>query len=300
DRLRSNDENVFGRLGHRRQSAFERLSDIYSLSTTKSGPDRANSRDHSRSRGHPHRRDSSLSRDRPRSIDYFHEESYGNTCSSYKTGALHSSHTRDSDRSHSIKRGRENESPLSRVSESNTKVDPFTPRIRNFKSSRKTRMPNNVKTYDVTGDPEDHVKIFQAAAQQKDRETIEDFIERFKVETGCMRGDPECMRISGFMHGVINPELTKRLNKQAPKTMEEMMTATTAFIRGETVVASKKKGHTLWKPQDQSKRHGSEQKLDFRGQPRKGRGSNRFTPLPEHPKKSSRPKQESLNRHYPW
>ncbi|GJU52867.1 reverse transcriptase domain-containing protein [Tanacetum coccineum] len=45
-------------------------------------------------------------------------------------------------------------------------VDPFTPQIQNFKSSRKTRMPNNVKTYDGTGDPEDHLKIFQAAAQR--------------------------------------------------------------------------------------------------------------------------------------
>nr|GFA98185.1 reverse transcriptase domain-containing protein [Tanacetum cinerariifolium] len=35
--------------------------------------------------------------------------------------------------------------------------NPFTPRIRHFESSRKTRMPNNVKTYDGTGDPEDHV-----------------------------------------------------------------------------------------------------------------------------------------------
>nr|GEV19047.1 protein NYNRIN-like [Tanacetum cinerariifolium] len=34
-------------------------------------------------------------------------------------------------------------------------------------SSRKTRMPNNVKTYDGTGDPEDPVKIFHAAAQVK-------------------------------------------------------------------------------------------------------------------------------------
>nr|GEZ58930.1 reverse transcriptase domain-containing protein [Tanacetum cinerariifolium] len=38
--------------------------------------------------------------------------------------------------------------------------NPFTPRIRNFESSRKTRMPNNVKTYDGTGYPEDHVKVF--------------------------------------------------------------------------------------------------------------------------------------------
>nr|GEW06569.1 reverse transcriptase domain-containing protein [Tanacetum cinerariifolium] len=44
-------------------------------------------------------------------------------------------------------------------------VNPFTPQIRNFKSSRKTRMPDNIKTYDGTGDPEDHVKVFQAAAQ---------------------------------------------------------------------------------------------------------------------------------------
>ncbi|GJT75004.1 reverse transcriptase domain-containing protein [Tanacetum coccineum] len=127
-------------------------------------------------------------------------------------------------------------------------------------------MPNNVKTYDGTGDPEDHVKKFQAATQverwamptwchmfnttligtakvwfdelppesidgykdlkaaflayfmqqkkyikdpveihdikQRDGETIEDFMKRFKVKTGCMKGAPECMQISGFMHGV--------------------------------------------------------------------------------------------------
>ncbi|GKC86033.1 reverse transcriptase domain-containing protein [Tanacetum coccineum] len=46
--------------------------------------------------------------------------------------------------------------------------------------------------------------------------------------------------------------------------MEEMMTVTTAFIRGETVATSKKKGHAPWKPQDQPKRHVSEWKSDFR------------------------------------
>ncbi|GJX50587.1 reverse transcriptase domain-containing protein [Tanacetum coccineum] len=170
------------------------------------------------------------------------------------------------------------------------------------------RCPGYVKR---TGDPEDHVKKFQAAAQverwamptwchmfnstligaarvwfdelppksidgykdlkaaflayfmqqkkhvkdpveihnikQRDGETIKDFMERFKVETGLMKGAPECMRISGFMHGVNNPELTKRLNKHVPKTMEEMMIATTAFIRGEVVAAGKKKGHAPWK-----------------------------------------------------
>ncbi|GJZ50355.1 hypothetical protein Tco_0604545 [Tanacetum coccineum] len=183
DRLGNNGENVFGRLGHRKQKAFERLSNTYSPSTTKSGPDRTNSRDHSYSRGRPHRRDSPSrdrfqSRDRSRGI----EESYGNTCSFYRGGDTHRSHSRDRDRSRSTKRGRESESSLSRVSESGTSdgghlksrsrkrhrstdeedlavpwscedVNLFTPRIRNFKSSRKTRMPNNVKTYDRTGDP---------------------------------------------------------------------------------------------------------------------------------------------------
>nr|GEV66404.1 hypothetical protein [Tanacetum cinerariifolium] len=99
-----------------------------------------------------------------------------------------------------------------------------------------------------------------------------------------MKGAPECMRISGFMHGVNNPELTKRLNEHVPKTMEEMMITTTAFIRGEAAAASKKKGHVSWKPQDQSKRHSSDKRSDFRGHSREGRGSNRFTPLTRTPK----------------
>nr|GEX63745.1 reverse transcriptase domain-containing protein [Tanacetum cinerariifolium] len=227
-------------------------------------------------------------------------------------------------------------------------------RLRNFESSRKTRMPNNVKRYDETGDLEDHVKVFQAAAQverwamptwchifnstligaarvwfdelppesidgykdlraaflayfmqqkkyvndpveihnikQRDGETIEDFMERFKIETGRMMGAPECMRIFGFMHGVNNPELTKRLNEHVPKTMEEMMITTTAFIRWEAAAASKKKGHVSLKPQDQSKRHSADKRSDFRDHSREGRKPNRFTPSPGRRKKSWLPK----------
>ncbi|GJV15674.1 reverse transcriptase domain-containing protein [Tanacetum coccineum] len=101
--------------------------------------------------------------------------------------------------------------------------------------------------------------------KQRDEETIEEFMERFKVKIGRIKGAPECMWISGFMHGVNNPELTKRLNEHVPKTMEEMMITTTAFIRGEAAAAGKKKGHTSWRTQDQSKRHGSEWRSDFRG-----------------------------------
>ncbi|GJX38658.1 hypothetical protein Tco_0251961 [Tanacetum coccineum] len=63
-----------------------------------------------------------------------------------------------------------------------------------------------------------------------------------------------------------------------------MMIATTAFIRGEAAAAGKKKGHTSWRAQEQSKRHASERRSDFRGQPREGWGSSRFTPLTRTPK----------------
>ncbi|GKE15974.1 hypothetical protein Tco_1423551 [Tanacetum coccineum] len=43
--------------------------------------------------------------------------------------------------------------------------NPFTPRIRYFKILKKSRMPNNVKTYDGSYDPEDHLKIFQVAVK---------------------------------------------------------------------------------------------------------------------------------------
>ncbi|GJU16429.1 hypothetical protein Tco_1144395 [Tanacetum coccineum] len=43
-------------------------------------------------------------------------------------------------------------------------TDPFTSRIRHF-DFPKTRMPSHVKTYNGSEDPEDHLKIFQAAAK---------------------------------------------------------------------------------------------------------------------------------------
>ena len=44
------------------------------------------------------------------------------------------------------------------------KVDAFTKRISDFSENRRRRMPANVKTYDGTGDPDDHLKIFESAA----------------------------------------------------------------------------------------------------------------------------------------
>ncbi|GJZ65302.1 reverse transcriptase domain-containing protein [Tanacetum coccineum] len=172
--------------------------------------------------------------------------------------------------------------------------NPFTPRIRHFSLPR-TRMPSHVKTYDGSGDPEDHLKLFQSAAKtegwamptwchmfnstltgnarvwfdklpkesidsyedlrtafrenylqqtkhikdpveihhikQRDGESTEDFMERYKAEVLDVEGAPECMRISGFMHGITHPGLIKRLYERIPRSMDEMYRMTTSFLK---------------------------------------------------------------------
>nr|GFA89161.1 reverse transcriptase domain-containing protein [Tanacetum cinerariifolium] len=140
-----------------------------------------------------------------------------------------------------MKRRRDSESPLSSVSKS----DSSNGRCRESKSKR--HKPTDEDELMRPWMCEEQKKYVKDPAEihnikKKDRETIEDFMERFRIETGRMKGASKFMRISRFMHGVNNPELTKRLNEHVPNTMEEMMITTTAFIRGEAVVASKKKG----------------------------------------------------------
>ncbi|GKD81609.1 reverse transcriptase domain-containing protein [Tanacetum coccineum] len=158
-------------------------------------------------------------------------------------------------------------------------------------------MPSHIKTYDGSEDPEDHLKIFQAAAKtkrwvmptwfhmfnstltgnarvwfddlpkesidgyddlkkaflknylqqkkcmkdpvkihnikQRDGESTEEFVRRYKLECRDIKGAPKCMKISGFMHGITNPELIKRLHDNIPKSMNEMIRVTMAFLRGE-------------------------------------------------------------------
>ncbi|GJX71798.1 hypothetical protein Tco_0308969 [Tanacetum coccineum] len=43
--------------------------------------------------------------------------------------------------------------------------------------------------------------------KQKDGESTEDFMERYKAEVLDVEGAPECMKIFGFMHGITHPEL---------------------------------------------------------------------------------------------
>ncbi|GKF85217.1 hypothetical protein Tco_0250115, partial [Tanacetum coccineum] len=49
------------------------------------------------------------------------------------------------------------------------------------------------------------------------------------------------MRISGFMHGITNPELIKRLHDKIPKSVDEIWKITTAFLRGEVAAGNQER-----------------------------------------------------------
>ncbi|GJT14863.1 hypothetical protein Tco_0873569 [Tanacetum coccineum] len=169
-------------------------------------------------------------------------------------------------------------------------TDPFTPRICYF-DLPKTRMPSHVKTYDGSEDPEDHLKNFQTAAKreryddlkkaflenylqqkkcikdpielhninQRDGESTEDFVKRYKLESRDVKGAPECMRISGFV--------------------------TTSFLRGEVAASNheRKKSFSPWKQQEGNQKQNF-RKGNFRNQQRPERNQDRFTLLTKTPK----------------
>ncbi|GKE92778.1 hypothetical protein Tco_1573873 [Tanacetum coccineum] len=74
--------------------------------------------------------------------------------------------------------------------------------------------------------------------KQRDGESTEDFMERYKAEVLDVEGAPECMRISGFMHGITHPGLIKRLYERIPRSVDEMYRMTTSFPQGEVAALS--------------------------------------------------------------
>ncbi|GJS62196.1 reverse transcriptase domain-containing protein [Tanacetum coccineum] len=201
-------------------------------------------------------------------------------------------------------------------------TDPFTPRIRYFDFPR-TRMPSHIKTYDGSEDLEDHLKIFQATAKterwamlscyddlrevflenylqqkkyikdtleihnikQRDGESTEEFVQRYKLKCRDVNGAPECMKIFAFMHGITIPELIKRLHDKIPKLVDEMMRVTTAFLRGEVSASNRewKKSFPSWKQQDVGQKQNFK-KGSFQNQQRMERKQYRFTLLTKTPK----------------
>ncbi|GKB75982.1 reverse transcriptase domain-containing protein [Tanacetum coccineum] len=121
--------------------------------------------------------------------------------------------------------------------------------------------------------------------RQRDGESTEEFVRRYKLECRDVKGAPECMKISGFMHGITNPELIKRLHDKIPKSVDEMMRVTTAFLRGEVAASNRerKKSFPSWKQQEANQKQNFK-KGGFRNQQRSERKQDRFTLLTKTPK----------------
>ncbi|GJS13868.1 hypothetical protein Tco_0408340 [Tanacetum coccineum] len=102
-----------------------------------------------------------------------------------------------------------------------------------------------------------------------------------------VKGAPECMRISGFVHGITNLELIKRLHDKILKTVDEMMRVTTSFLWGEVAVLNheRKKSFLPWKQQEVNQKQNF-RKGSFRNQQRPERKQDRFTLLTKTPKEN--------------
>ncbi|GKE21635.1 hypothetical protein Tco_1433147, partial [Tanacetum coccineum] len=182
-------------------------------------------------------------------------------------------------------------------------------------------MPCHIKTYDGSEDPKDHLKIFQSAAKierwaiptwchmfnstltrnarkkcikdpveihnirQRDGESMKEFVRRYKLECRDVKGDPECMKISRFMHEITNPELIKRLHDKTPKSLDKMIRITTAFLGGEVVASNRerKKPFSSWKQQESNQKQNFK-KGGYRNQQRSERKQDRFSLLIKTPK----------------
>ncbi|GJR11905.1 reverse transcriptase domain-containing protein [Tanacetum coccineum] len=110
--------------------------------------------------------------------------------------------------------------------------------------------------------------------KQRDGESTKEFVRRYKLECRDVKGAPECMKISGFMHGITNPELFKRLHDKIPKSVDEMMRVTTSFLRGEVTASSRerKKSFLSWKQQEAGRSKASKREASGTN---KGRNKNR-------------------------
>nr|GEV50888.1 reverse transcriptase domain-containing protein [Tanacetum cinerariifolium] len=88
--------------------------------------------------------------------------------------------------------------------------------------------------------------------KQRGGESTKDFVKRYKLESNDVKGALECMRIFGFIHGITNPELIKRLHDKIPKTVDEMMRVTTSFLGGKVAASNheRKKSFPPWKQQE--------------------------------------------------
>nr|GEY24223.1 hypothetical protein [Tanacetum cinerariifolium] len=173
----------------------------------------------------------------------------------------------------------------------------FTPRIRYF-DFPKARMPSHIKTYDTSEDSKDHLKIFQAAAKT----------ERWAMPTWChmfnstLTGNARVwfddlskesidsyddLRKAFLENYIQQKKCIKdpRLHDKIPKSMDEMMSITTTFLRGEVAASNRerKKSFPSWKQQEAGQKQNFE-KGNFQNEQRTKRKQDKFTLLTKTPK----------------
>ncbi|GJS75580.1 hypothetical protein Tco_0725461 [Tanacetum coccineum] len=114
--------------------------------------------------------------------------------------------------------------------------------------------------------------------KQREGESTEEFVQRFKAKSRHVRGAPECMRISGFMHLITNPKLIKHLHDKISKSVDEMMRVTTSFLRGEVATSNqaRKKALPAWKQQEPGRKQNFDKRGDFQNQQRSERRRDKF------------------------
>ncbi|GJS62294.1 reverse transcriptase domain-containing protein [Tanacetum coccineum] len=172
-------------------------------------------------------------------------------------------------------------------------INPFTPRIRHFSLPR-TRMPSHVRTYNGSGDPEDHLKLFQSVTKTEGWAmptcSTQPSLGMLELRGKIQGRNPGCGRSSGMhenlrVHARNNsPWLIKRLYERIPRSMDEMYRMTTFFLQGEVAAIShgQRKASSSWKQSEGGDK--SNFKKGFKNKQRPDRKPDRFSLLTKTPK----------------
>nr|GFA93195.1 reverse transcriptase domain-containing protein [Tanacetum cinerariifolium] len=154
-------------------------------------------------------------------------------------------------------------------------TDPFTLWIRYFEFPKKTWMPNNVKTYDGSDDPEDHLKIFQAAAK----------VERWAMPIWCHMFNSTLTGSARVWFDGLPPESVDSYDdlKKAFLTnfLQQKKCIKDSVPPGKSGSLQPGAVKTLppWKQQETRKKQNFKRKADFRIQQRSERRRDKFTLL---------------------
>jgi hypothetical protein len=109
-------------------------------------------------------------------------------------------------------------------------------------------------------------------------------MERFKDECIQVKACPEILKISGFMNGIKNPELIRKLNDKVPQTFDELTKRTRSFVQGEAAAADSKKAYSNYRQQEQPWRQSNDQNNNRSRNYRNGRDNDKYTPLTKTPR----------------